>query len=712
MPNRTDTSIVLAPVVGSQTLHINEQSGDTPKPEYSKAMIEYQQMRRLRFISARDTRDAPHPEFDDMSFLKWYDQMLNMDNQYVAPRKNAQDTSINTGTVRDKDTSMVAFAKKYDFVPMAEAYEEDNDQPSEDLAELAEDLVTKSFQIEQMEEKDTLIYRSTVTFGTALVEDSVLERWEVIKECGKDFKIGSSKATWTEKRVKGSVECQAKLWDLRKCYFGDIRKYFMNGPQGQPYFFTAEYEPYEKAKELFGDFDMWKYVPKTVQFSQEITQGTFSAAWTLRPLSMNYCEIIRYYDPVANEFALTINGIDMLPIMEKDITLPNGETKTLISGFPLTEVSPSGAIPFAKFDFEPMHDFAYSKPQPAKMRVMADVENMIIKTFIWMFKQKARPTVGNKSGQMFGDEIYDSGTIISQIREGDIFPVLPNYTGATPADFQMYELFKKELDKNSVERTSQGMENPQQFDESATAALNGMKSQSLKLMGMLTGIMSGKNQLNWLRFYNISRNWTKAIDTRVDAEQNGITELYRTIHLQSDNASGEPMTKRIAFTKDTTMSSMDVLQEQMDYEKENGGKKIDIKYVHPEMLATARLRIRFTSTPVPNDSDPISYMMFAKQLTDAQTMFGADSLQVKKLKRLFVKKTGNDFDTWFKSEDELQQDQQKAQQAAQAGQPSTPAQLEQTPATPPQPVPMGRNPKQTIANAARGAMPQVAAVMK
>lgn len=709
---------VLAPVTGGQTIHMNEPTTETPKPDYSRAMIEYQQMRRQRFIAARDMRDGVNKKWDDMPFLTWYEKMEEMDDQYVAPRKNAQDTSINLGTVRDKDTSIVGFIEKYDFVPMAEAYEDDSQAHSDDLAELGEDLVTKSLDMETFEDKKKLIARSMVSFGTALVEDRAIERWELIKDLGKNFTIGSSKPDWTERKGKCIVECDAKLWDLRKCYFGDIRKFFMNGPDGQPYFFTVEYEPYDKVKAQFGEFDMWKYVPRTIQYSQEVQNGMFSAAWTLRPLSMNYCEIIRYYDPVANEFALTINGIDMLPIMEKSTTI-GGEQKTIISGFPLTAVSPSGAIPFAKFDNEPMHDFAYSKPTPAKMRVAADVENMIVKTFVWMFKQKARPTVGNKSGQMFGDEIYDSGTILSQIRDGDIFPVFANYQGATPADFQMFELFKKELDKNSIERRTQGMDAQQPADdESATANLNDMKTQSLKLMGALTGMMSGMNQLNWLRFYNIAANWTKAIDTRMDELNSTITETYRTIHLESDDAAGEPTTKRIAFTKGTTMTSMDVLQEEMDHEKETG-KKINIKYVHPERLATAKVLIKFRSTPVPNDSDPISYMMFSKQVFDAQKMFGPESLQVKKLKRLFTKKTGNDFDTWFKSEDELQQDQQKMQQAqmqaAAAGQPQTPG-MPQRPGAPVQPGQQNpnpnQNPAQTIGNIARGAMPQMAAVMK
>jgi hypothetical protein len=90
-------------------------------------------------------------------------------------------------------------------------------------------------------------------------------------------------------------------------------------------------------------------------------------------------------------------------------------------------------------------------------------------------------------------------------------------------------------------------------------------------------------------------------------------------------------------------------------------------------------------------------MMFAKQINDAQTFFGPDSINVKRLKHRFASITGNDFDTFFVPEAELEQ---KRAQAAAAAAPATPA---APGATPPAP---------TMGNVATGAMPQVAAMMK
>lgn len=669
-----------APLLSTDTIHPNNDTTAKPQIEYSEAAKKYINFRRRRMVAAREMRDTPRQEFDDMSFLQWYELMKKADDQYVAPRKNKQDTAINTGTIRDKDTSLVEYASKFDFEPVAQVYD-NSDEMLEELAETGEDLVRKSLLMEDMKSKSRLIYRAMVAFGTALVEDQWVERWQVEKKFGTEAKIGSLNAEWSERLVKTYDGCQAKLWDLRKCYFGDITKFFMNGPEGQPFFFTVEYISYDVFAQFFQDWDRFPYVPDTVTMTDDVASGVnYVSGWTLRPISANYVEMIRYYDPIANEYGFTANGIDMLPIMEKKTTNTDGSPKVLVSGFPLTAISPAGVIPFAKYDNEPMHDFTYSKPQPAKMRVMADIENMWLKLLIGMAKQKAKPTMGNKSGRNFGPEVTDPGEIINDIRDGDLFPVLPNYQGASQYDFSFYELIKTELDKNSVERSFQGMDRgtggggPTSADDTATKEMNDMNAQSLKVAAMFDGIISGNCQLYWLRSYSIAKNWTKPIDVQIDVFKKGIEMKYRTVSLPSEVDGGQKATKKIIFTKtppagaDKKAMSMTVHQEELDAQKEGKGE-VRHAYLHPELFATMKLSWYFTSVPVPNGTDPLSYMLFAKQITDAQTFFGPQSLNVKKLKHKFASITGNDFDTWFLNEQELQQAQQAAQaaEAAAAG---------------------------------------------
>ena len=271
----------IIPMVGTPTIHPDNEKNNTPTVQYSEAAQKYINFRRQRLISARDVRDTMHTEFDDMTFLVWYELMKKADDQYVAPRKNKQDTSINLGTIRDKDTTLVEYAQKYDFEPVAQTFDSDDDM-MEELAETAEDMVRKSLLIENFKDKQKLISRAMVSFGVAMVEDHYVERWTMEKEFGKGAKIGSVKASWTEKKVKTYEACESKLWDLRKCYFGDIRKYFLNGPQGQPFFFTVEYESYDVCKTMFGDWDRWENVPSQITMTPEVAGASvYSQYWTL-----------------------------------------------------------------------------------------------------------------------------------------------------------------------------------------------------------------------------------------------------------------------------------------------------------------------------------------------------------------------------------------------------------------------------------------------
>lgn len=660
------------PLSSTQTIHPNNDLKNTEPVEYSEAEKNYALFKRRRLISARDQRDAPRDEYDGMTFLRYMDVLKKHDDQYIAPRLNKVDTAINTGTIRDKDTTLVEYATKYDFEPVAQCYDLD-DEMLNDMAETAEDMVRKSLMLEEAKTKFKLVYRSMVAFGTAVVEDQWVERWTIEKKIGQGFKMGSLDATWTDEKVKTYDGCQFKLWDIRKCYWGDISKFFMNGPQGQPFFFTAEYETYDKTAQMFGDFDRWKDVPKTVVMNSEISAAAqWSETWCLRPITTNTCEIIRYYDPIANEYGLSINGIEMLPIMHKKVKV-NGMEKDWVSGFPLTVISLSGAIPMAKYDLEPMHDFAISKSQPGKMRVYGDIENMVTKLILGMFKQKAKPTMGNKSGRTFGEEVTDPATVINDIREGDLFPVLPNFTGPSASDFSFYKMIQDGLSRNSIEDSFQGIDN-QPGEETATQDMNDRKAQSLKIAALFDGIIFGNGQLYWLRTYNIAKNWTKPIDYHIDTFNKTLENKYRTISVPSEIDGGEKATKKIVFTtktpkrpkgKPTLEDSQEIHQEEVDGKK-NGKGEMRVAYIHPEVFAQMKLSWFYTSIPVPNDSDPLSYVLFAKQVTDAINLFGRESINVKKLKHRFASITGNDFDTWFISQQELDQVQQKMQQDAMA----------------------------------------------
>jgi hypothetical protein len=158
---------------------------------------------------------------------------------------------------------------------------------------------------------------------------------------------------------------------------------------------------------------------------------------------------------------------------------------------------------------------------------------------------------------------------------------------------------------------------------------------------------------------------------QIDVLKKSIENKYRTVTVPATGENGGTTTKKIIFTtntpsrpngKPTLDDSMALHQQEIDNNK-NGKGEVILTHLNPEVLRSIKLNWYYACIPVINETDPLAYIMFAKQLGDAINAFGPDSLKVKKLKHKFAKMTGNDFDTWFLNEQELQQKQQEMMQA-------------------------------------------------
>lgn len=196
-----------------------------------------------------------------------------------------------------------------------------------------------------------------------------------------------------------------------------------------------------------------------------------------------------------------------------------------------------------------------------------------------------------------------------------------------------------------------------------------------------------------------------------------LVDMFRTVTMPTTGQDGGNAIKKIVFTKDTPVrpggratleDSQDIHQEELDA-RQNGEGNILKTYLHPELYANMNLSWYFCCIPVLNESDPLAYMMFAKQIGDAIAIFGPESLNVKKLKYKFSKATGQDYDTWFISQQELEQKQQEMAQAGTTVQPGggNPPQINTATSHGAQP-----GAKPTVAKIAQGARPQMTSIMK
>jgi len=116
----------------------------------------------IRLLSgARDDREMPHPEFDDMTYSQYYDSNKRADLSYLSPKRNKVDKRIVTGYTREKDTTLLSTLLSYNFQPDITVYNQDEMMYAE-LGNHMEDIVRKSREIENYSQIRPMIYREMI----------------------------------------------------------------------------------------------------------------------------------------------------------------------------------------------------------------------------------------------------------------------------------------------------------------------------------------------------------------------------------------------------------------------------------------------------------------------------------------------------------------------------------------------------------------------
>ena len=64
---------------------------EVPEVEYTQEEMEYRNFLLNRIYKAKCERDSPHIEFDNMTYLQWYNSNQKADLSYIPPKKNPQD---------------------------------------------------------------------------------------------------------------------------------------------------------------------------------------------------------------------------------------------------------------------------------------------------------------------------------------------------------------------------------------------------------------------------------------------------------------------------------------------------------------------------------------------------------------------------------------------------------------------------------------------
>lgn len=629
-------------------------------PKYTPAEKYYREQTLTKLAQMRDERERKRPQFNDQSFSAWDDANIRADISYIPPARNKGDTRIVTGLTREKDSTLLSTCLSYDFEPNISAYDL-GDMMIDEIGEEMEDLVRKSRQMEDYDSKRPLLYRGIISRGTYYAMEMYVERSEYEKDLPTNYTMGSvSNVSWGERIKKSYSGCEVSGLDPKKVFLGSM---FIFNVQEQDVVAVVDVISRDTARSLYSTWERWVNVPK--KFQQVGPSSTFAGAsssmWdqglTLTEINANQVERILVMKRFTNEMQIYLNGTQMLPVVDMGTdTLGN----PIVSGFPLTAISPSGDYPIAKGDFEPVDGFAISKGQPAKMKVDQEVQDEFLKLMVLKTKQSFWPPMANNSGRVLTRQNFMPAVITDDIRKDSVYPLI-DARGVTASEFSFYQLIKEQMESKSTTAQYDGQDTA---NMTATQVLENKKQQMLKIGLSLDGIIRFERDLGMLRLRNILAHWTKAQDTKIDQVRGGVTEVYRSFTIdKSKYGRRQKSQKVIQFTtdvakiKETDPRGYKIYEAEARHKKETGSE-ISFSYIDP--IALKNLKARWYMTVVPNDKkdDTLSRMIFTQNIREAIEIFGPESINVEKLKQRYAAVIGENFDTWFKDEASIQQQMQ------------------------------------------------------
>lgn len=599
-----------------------------------------------RLYQTSQVRESALPQFDGMGYSRWNETNEMADISYLAPKKNKGDTRITSGITHEKDSALVSFFLNMNFEGNVRVFYKNKELT--DFGTTLTKLVRKSREEENYDGKRPQNYRNYISQGTSFAVERYVEMWVPNKQIiGTPNPTELNKVKWIDKGYK-KVNCgfESILVDGKKVFLEDIRQ---PNIKKQPGVYTVEYVPREEMMSVWGNTPRWKNVPFLVTPTAislgTLAQGSIYSDWIFGEIDYNKTEVIQVYRPYAQRYQIYINGIPML-----------------LANFPLKAISPSGDIPIAKGDADLMNMFAYSKSEPSKTKIDQAVFDEILQNMVMKQRQSAMVPRSNMSDRIVTPDMFLGGRVVSNLNPDDVPPLIKD-PGITNADFSFYNLFKEHIDSKTISSILQG-QTPATGDMTLGQYMDQQKKAFLVLGSKIDGIIQWEKQMLELRVMNILAHAYQEDDSGAG---------YKSISMEDDMFDGTKGMNVVHFQSPNTKTADDVMQEELDYEKENGSQ-VAYTYIDPNLmkkvLEDKDYYLCYEIVPVDKNNDMFTQMTFTAMITQAQTLFGPESLQVDRLKKRYAQVMGEVYDDIFLNPQELQaKQQQNMQLAAQNGAP-------------------------------------------
>lgn len=539
-----------------------------PGPVYSKAAAEYRSGILQGLQLAYGVREQPQMELNDKTYSMYYLINRQQDMAYNPPRLNPTDSRIVTGVTHEKDNTIEQIIVDMNLQPKVCAFDED-DPEIVDFVQMGTALLKKSFQQEKMDSKVGDFSRVNISQGNVFIKEERKTRYALRKVCVNP-QAPASQRKWTTVMVEDGSYCEAVALPNTAVYLSNLLQPDMHK---QPRIWVVMHIPRTDAEMVFRDFPMWQNVPKYPSSTvPPNTNGVWGDFYLQQP-QKDYVELIWTESESQNDANAFVNGVMMYPVQEE-----NGK----LTGYPLTEFSPSGQYTVIKGTNEKIPFYAYGRSVPSKNEVKEEVANEFLRIAVHKFRYSAFPSVGNMSDKVLPASIWNPAEVIPDLDSAQVKVLNPNGT-LSPSDFSFYQMIMSSIDDTSV---SKQLDAEGGGSSTATEYVD-QKRQALKKLGItIDGTTDFLRELYWSRLWNLVE-YLDQKKTVFDEEEQEFMDVYDS--LISANGGGG-LQGNVKYHMQDDLFGIDPYKEFMKQKASASGTRH--VYVNPTKAKDAMKRLK------------------------------------------------------------------------------------------------------------------------
>jgi hypothetical protein len=594
------------PTQKSSTGNVDIEVQVTPAPDYSVDEIKFRGRLLTEMMDARNSRENAHDEFDGQTFSEYAESNRKLANAFITPKRNKQDTTYVTGTVRQKLTAILSLINNMSLTPEVMAFNQDLVQEVT-LGQGIEDIIYKTDQLDNDDERKLARQYSLLEQGTVFVEECWYEKWIHEKELNKPFDGKNiDSIEWTNRKKKIDSLPTRNILVPENVFLGDITQPEM---RRQPYVFTVEQIPYSEAESIYGNWKRWKHVSKDVTYLQQTpTESQYNRNFSITELKKNHVEVVKYQNRFKNEYAIFLNGVLMTPAGMPMIRKWGEEIEYSITSQLLWLISPH---------------FAYGRSLGSIMKNKEALLNEFYRTAILKTQASFNPPRGNLTGQILSSRIFMPGTITNGLDPSKI-PALGETQGMTKSEMAMIQEIQKGMEED-VPSGSLAGKNPIGVNRVTATQSNNIKTQA-DILTTLTVFACTMLEVKCgtLRMWNVLENWFEPIGVNVkdsvDGSKKYLENKYRSISIEKNIEGEGPGYSMVNVTKEQ-MTPLDIYRKEEKIKKQTG-KPTRITNINPDIIKYAKMTWYVVVNPKQKKNSDLSKVLFSEMLTTALNFFG------------------------------------------------------------------------------------------